>query len=73
MSAWLVVEKDNPLAVHAHCVSRESAQRWIDIIAPEHCKRGYFMDKALTPESFTIVEKAPCLRLPKLRLHHYRP
>lgn len=51
-----VVEKKNPLAVHAICETRESAQRWIDEKAPIYCARGYFDDKTLTPESFTIKE-----------------
>lgn len=51
-----VVEKANPLAVHAHCYSRESAQRWIDVNAVEYCARGFFMDKTLTPDSFEIKE-----------------
>lgn len=51
-----VVEKKNPLAVHAICETRESAQRWIDEKAPIYCARGYFVDKTLTPESFTIKE-----------------
>lgn len=54
MSTWKVVEKANPNAVHAHCSSRESAHRWITELAPVYCARGYFMDKTLTPESFTV-------------------
>lgn len=53
---FYVVEKKNPLSVHAHCDTRESAQRWIDVKAPEYCARGYFMDKTLTPDSFAIRE-----------------
>lgn len=53
-----VVEKDNPLAVHVHCASRESAQRWIDVNAVEYCAKGFFMDKTLTPDSFMIKEDA---------------
>ena len=53
---WKIVEKKNPLALHALCHSRESAQRWIDVNAPLYCARGYFMDKTLTPDSFTIRE-----------------
>ena len=54
MSAYKIVEKNNPLAVHAHCSSLESAERWIVVNAPMYCARGYFMDKTLTPESFAI-------------------
>lgn len=51
-----VIEKNNPLAVHAHCCTLESAKRWITVNAPEYCAKGYFMDKTLTPDSFTILE-----------------
>ena len=53
---WKIVEKKNPLAVHALCHSRESAERWIAVNAPMYCARGYFVDKTLTPDSFTIRE-----------------
>ena len=51
-----VVEKKNTLAVHAICHSKESAEHWINVNAPEYVKKGYFMDKTLTPDSFTIKE-----------------
>lgn len=54
MLTWKIIEKANPLHVHAHCSSLESAQRWIAVNAVEYCVKGYFMDKTLTPESFTI-------------------
>lgn len=49
-----VIEKSNPLHVHAVCSTLASAQRWIAESAPQYCAKGYFMDKSLTPESFTI-------------------
>jgi hypothetical protein len=52
-----VIEKANPLAVHGLFDTLERAQYWIDKKAPEYCLRGYFMDKTLTPDSFTIVKK----------------
>ena len=52
-----VVEKQNPLAVHVICDSRERAQFWIDVKAPEYAAKGYFMDKTLTADSFTIKEQ----------------
>ena len=52
-----IIEKANPLAVHCLCDTLERAQYWIDVRAPEYCLKGYFMDKTLTPESFTIVKK----------------
>ena len=51
---WIVVEKANPLHVHAICSSREDAERWISELAPIYCARGFFVDKTLTPDSFTI-------------------
>jgi len=56
MAKFKIVEKQNPLAVHAHCDTKESAQRWIDVNAKEYAEKGYFMDKTLTPASFEIVE-----------------
>jgi hypothetical protein len=54
MAQFKIVEKKNPLAVHAHCATKESAERWLTVNAPEYCRKGYFMDKTLTPDSFEI-------------------
>lgn len=51
---YQVVEKLNPLVVHAICDNFEGAQRWIAINAPEYIAKGYFMNKSLTVDSFTI-------------------
>jgi hypothetical protein len=51
-----VIEKANPLAVHAHCSGIDGATRWITVNAPAYCAKGYFMDKTLTPESFAIYD-----------------
>ena len=51
---FLVIEKQNRLAVHAICDTLERAQNWIDTKALEYVKKGYFMDKTLTADSFTI-------------------
>ena len=51
-----VIETDNPLAVHAICDTLERARHWVYVKAPEYVAKGYFDNKALTPESFTIVE-----------------
>ena len=51
---FLVIEKQNRLAAHAICDTLERAQNWIDTKAPEYVKKGYFMDKTLTADSFTI-------------------
>ena len=53
---YYIIEKNNPLAVHAICSSLERAQHWLDFNAPIYCECGYFMDKTLTPNSFTIKE-----------------
>jgi hypothetical protein len=55
---FLVIEKQNNLAVHAICDTLERAQHWIDRNAPEYVRKGYFMDKTLTADSFTIKVKA---------------
>lgn len=52
-----VIEKQNPLAVHAICDTLERAQYWINVKAPDYAARGYFMDKTLTADSFTIKEQ----------------
>ena len=54
---FIIVEKKNHLAHHAHCATKESAQNWLNVNAVEYCKKGYFMDKTLTPDSFEIVER----------------
>ena len=51
---FLVIEKKNPLAVHAVCDRLDRALNWITVNAPEYARKGYFMDKTLTAESFTI-------------------
>jgi len=56
MIGYKVVEKSNPLAVHGYFHSLERAERWIKVLAPEYCSKGFFMDKTLTPDSFTIKE-----------------
>jgi hypothetical protein len=56
MKKFYVVEAKNPLAVHLHANSRDSAQRWIDVLAPVYCAKGYFMDKTLTPSDFIVKE-----------------
>jgi hypothetical protein len=50
-----IVEKNNPLALHAICETQERAEHWLKVKAPEYCARGFFIDKTLTPESFEIV------------------
>ena len=49
---YKIIEKNNPLAVHALCDTLESANRWLTIDAPSYVAKGYFMDKSLTANSF---------------------
>jgi hypothetical protein len=51
-----VIEKLNPLAVHCIAATRDRAEHWIKVLAPDYCAKGYLMDKTLTPDSFTIKE-----------------
>jgi hypothetical protein len=51
---YKIVEKANPLAVHAICSTLASAERWLAIAAPHYVAKGYFVDKTLTADSFTI-------------------
>ena len=51
---WFVIEKNNCLAVHGIFDTLERAQLWIATKAPEYVRKGYFMDKTLTADSFTI-------------------
>jgi hypothetical protein len=55
MTKYKVIEKKNRLAVHAICSSKESAERWIKVLAPEYVAKGYFMDKTLTKNSFKVA------------------
>ncbi len=50
-----LVEKNNPLAVHGIFESVSAAQSHLDKVIPEYVRKGYFMDKTLTAESFKIV------------------
>lgn len=49
-----IVEKNNPLAVHAICDTFDRALYWLEVLAPAYCAKGYFADKTLTPDSFEI-------------------
>jgi hypothetical protein len=53
---YKVIEKLNPLAVHCICDTLERAEHWIKVNAPEYVAKGYFMDKTLTADSFTIKQ-----------------
>ena len=54
---YLIVEKSNPLAIHCICDTLERAQHWLSVTAPLYVAKGYFTDKTLTADSFTIKTK----------------
>ena len=54
---FMMVEKANPLACHGIFESRETGERHLRDTVPDYCRRGFYMDKTLTPESFEIVER----------------
>lgn len=53
---YYIIEKNNPLAIHAQCYTKERAEFWLNEKAPLYCAKGYFMDKTLTVNSFIIKE-----------------
>jgi hypothetical protein len=53
---WAIVEKANPNAVHGLFMSMESAHKFLKDTIPDYCRRGFYMDKTLTPESFIVRE-----------------
>ena len=54
---WYLIEKKNPLAVHGIFSSEAGARRHLRETIPVYVARGYFMDKTLTPDCFTIVRR----------------
>ena len=56
LTMFKIVEKQNPLVVHCICDTLEGARYWLEKLAPLYAARGYFADKTLTPDSFTIIE-----------------
>lgn len=56
MHKFKIVEKKNPLAVHGYFLSKESAEKHLKETIPQYVKLGYFMDKTLKPNDFTIAE-----------------
>lgn len=53
---YKIVEKKNPLAVHALFDELQRAERHLNEVIPEYVKRGFFMDKTLTENCFEIKE-----------------
>jgi hypothetical protein len=52
---WWIIEKDNPLAVHGIFDTEARAWEFLRETVPEYCRRGFYSDKTLTPDSFTVV------------------
>jgi len=52
-----MVEKADHHAVHALFVSKERGEQFLADAVPDYCRRGFYMDKTLTPDSFEIMEK----------------
>lgn len=57
MDKFAIVEKQNHLHEHALFSSRETAERFLRETIPEYVKRGYYMDKTLTADSFEVIER----------------
>ena len=55
IDSFKIVEKRDRLAVHAFFDSRDRAEHHLREIIPEYCRRGYFMDKTLTPADFEVL------------------
>lgn len=53
---YALIERANPLAIHALFDSLERAERHLREVIPLYVQRGYFMDKTLTADSFSIIE-----------------
>ena len=52
---YKLVEKNNHLAVHGLFDTLDRAENHLKNTIPEYCRKGYFMDKTLTPDSFTVI------------------
>jgi len=54
---YKLVEKRNHRIVHALFDSKARAENHLKNVIPDYCRRGFFMDKSLTPDSFEIIEE----------------
>lgn len=52
---YKLVEKMEHEAVHGIFESLSSAQKHLAETIPDYCRRGFFVDKTLRPESFEII------------------
>jgi len=54
---YYLVEKEDHLAVHGLFDTLDRAEGHLREVIPAYCNMGYFMDKTLTPSSFTIIKE----------------
>lgn len=52
---YKIVEKKNPLAVHGLFDRLPRAEKHLRETIPAYVAKGYFMDKTLTADDFTII------------------
>lgn len=57
MERFALVEKVNHLAVHGLFYTRERAEEFLRLTVPEYCRKSFYMDKTLTPDSFEVIER----------------
>lgn len=54
MVTYKIIEKKNPLAVHALFSDSKRAERYLKETIPYYVAEGFFMDKSLTANDFEI-------------------
>jgi hypothetical protein len=52
---YKIVETKNPLAVHGLFDRLPRAEKHLREVTPTYVAKGYFMDKTLTADDFTII------------------
>lgn len=57
MEKFALVEKANHLAVHGLFYSCNRAEQFLRDVVPEYCRKGFYMDKTLTPDSFEVIKR----------------
>lgn len=57
MRIFKIVERENPLALHAIFECRSRAEYHLKYNIPAYIERGYFSDKTLKAKDFIIVER----------------
>lgn len=54
---YKIIEKNNHLAIHGWFDSFGAAVHHLEKTIPDYVNRGFFMDKTLTKDDFTIADK----------------